>query len=97
MQEVNVRVSKEPMVDSESRGAETLPSAVYGYWMHFGPSDWCIDGVLQGTLYQANMSGNRGLLEGKTDGWGVAASLVSEARSGLMASRPYRLIRSHLS
>ena len=62
------------MVGSKSRGAETLPSAVYGYWMHFGPSDWCIDGVLQGTLYQASMSGNRGLLGGKIDGWGVAAS-----------------------
>jgi outer membrane autotransporter protein len=50
-------------------------ASVGGYWTHFGPSDWYLDGVLQATWYQAKMGGNRGLRDGETDGWGLAASL----------------------
>ena len=46
-----------------------------GYWTHFGPSDWYLDGVLQATWYDASMTGARGLRDGETDGWGLAASL----------------------
>ena len=48
---------------------------VGGYWTHFGPSDWYLDGVLQATWYDATMTGNRGLRDGETDGLGLAASL----------------------
>ena len=44
--------------------------SVGGYWTHFGPSDWYLDGVVQGTWYDATMTGNRGLRDGETDGWG---------------------------
>lgn len=46
-----------------------------GYWTHFGPGDWYVDGVLQATWYDASMTGRRGLRAGETDGWGLAASL----------------------
>ena len=49
-----------------------------GYWTHFGPSGWYLDGVVQGTWYDTNMTAGRGvfgLRDGETDGWGVAASL----------------------
>ena len=46
-----------------------------GYWTHFGPSDWYLDGVLQATWYDASMTGGRGLRDGETDGWGLAASI----------------------
>ena len=49
--------------------------SVGGYWTHFGPSDWYLDGVLQATWYDATMTGERGLRDGETDGWGLAASL----------------------
>ena len=46
-----------------------------GYWTHFGPSGWYLDGVVQGTWYDTTMSAARGLRAGETDGWGLAASL----------------------
>ena len=49
--------------------------SVGGYWTHFGTNDWYLDGVLQATWYDATMSGRRGLREGETDGWGLAASI----------------------
>ena len=49
--------------------------SVGGYWTHFGPSDWYLDGVLQATWYDVTMTGRRGLRDGETDGWGLAASL----------------------
>ena len=45
---------------------------------HFGPSGWYLDGVVQGTWYDTNMTAGRsvfGLRAGETDGWGLAASL----------------------
>jgi len=49
--------------------------SIGGYWTHFGPSDWYVDAVVQGTWYDASMSGARGLREGDTTGTGFAASL----------------------
>ena len=49
--------------------------SIGGYWTHFGPGDWYVDGVVQATWYDASMTGARGLRDGKTDGWGLAASL----------------------
>ena len=46
--------------------------SVGGYWTHFGPSDWYVDGVLQGTWYDIDMNSRRGLRDGETDGWGWA-------------------------
>ncbi len=49
--------------------------SVGGYWTHFGKNDWYLDSVLQATWYDATMSGQRGLREAETDGWGLAASI----------------------
>ena len=45
-----------------------------GYWTHFGPSGWYLDGVLQGTWYDFTTKPRR-FLETDTDGFGLAASL----------------------
>lgn len=46
-----------------------------GYWTHFGPSNWYLDGILQATWYDAKANSNRGLPELGTKGMGYAASL----------------------
>jgi len=46
-----------------------------GYWTHFGPSNWYVDGILQATWYDAKANSNRGLPELTTKGMGYAASL----------------------
>ena len=47
-----------------------------GYWTHFGPSDWYLDGVSRRTWYDAHDDRTAGgLRDGETDGWGLAASL----------------------
>lgn len=46
-----------------------------GYWTHFGPTDWYVDGVLQLTYYDATANSERGLPEMKTDGFGLGASI----------------------
>ena len=45
-----------------------------GYWTHFGPSGWYLDGVLQGTWYDFTAKPRR-FLETDTEGFGLAASL----------------------
>ena len=45
-----------------------------GYWTHFGPSGWYLDGVLQGTWYDFTTKPRR-FLETDTEGFGLAASL----------------------
>jgi outer membrane autotransporter protein len=45
-----------------------------GYWTRMGREGWYVDGVFQLTWYDAEMSSNRGLLPGSTDGWGLALS-----------------------
>ena len=49
--------------------------SVGGYWTRFGENNWYLDGVLQGTWYDMEMTGRRGLRDGETNGFGFAASL----------------------
>ena len=49
--------------------------SVGGYWTHFGENNWYLDGVVQGTWYDMDMTGRRGLRDGETNGFGFAASL----------------------
>jgi outer membrane autotransporter protein len=44
-----------------------------GYWTHFGPSGWYLDGILQGTWYDIKADGGLGTV--KTGGTGFASSL----------------------
>ena len=46
-----------------------------GYWTHFGAPGWYVDTMLQGTLYNARTTANRGLLPFKTNGDGIAGSV----------------------
>ena len=46
-----------------------------GYWTRTGPEGWYVDGVLQLTWYDVKMSSHRGVGNGNTDGWGLAASV----------------------
>ena len=46
-----------------------------GYWTRFGASGWYLDGVVQATWYDMEMTARRGLREGETDAFGVATSL----------------------
>jgi len=46
-----------------------------GYWTHFGAPGWYVDTMLQGTLYDARTTANRGLLPLKTKGDGIAGSV----------------------
>ncbi|MGO4677556.1 autotransporter domain-containing protein [Bosea sp. 2YAB26] len=45
-----------------------------GYWTHFGPSGWYLDGVVQGTWYDAKADSRRGFTLNR-DAFGFAASL----------------------
>ena len=49
--------------------------SVGGYWTRFGANNWYLDGVLQATWYNMEMTANRGLQPGETDGFGLAGSL----------------------
>ena len=49
--------------------------SVGGYWTRFGERNWYLDGVVQGTWYDIDMSGQRGLRDGETDAFGFGASL----------------------
>ena len=49
--------------------------SVGGYWTRFGEDNWYLDGVVQATWYDMDMTGRRGLRDGETDGFGLAASL----------------------
>lgn len=48
---------------------------VGGYWTRFGGNEWYVDGVLQGTWYDMDMTAERGLRDGDTHGFGLAASI----------------------
>jgi autotransporter family porin len=54
-----------------------------GYWTHFGPQGWYLDGILQGTWYDMSGDSHRGLGTLKTHGAGFASSLE--------AGYPFRL------
>jgi autotransporter family porin len=46
-----------------------------GYWTHFGANGWYVDGILQGTWYEAEANSKSGQFDLHTDGFGIAASL----------------------
>jgi autotransporter family porin len=50
-------------------------TSVGGYWTHFGQLGWYLDGVLQGTWYDAHGDSHRGLGQLSTSGAGFASSL----------------------
>lgn len=59
----------------QSAGDDTLTNySIGGYWTHFGPSGWYLDGILQGSWYDAK-GASLYLPALQTDGEGVAASL----------------------
>ena len=41
--------------------------SVGGYWTRFGENNWYLDGVVQGTWYDMDMTGRRGLRDGETE------------------------------
>lgn len=49
--------------------------SVGGYWTRFGESGWYLDGVVQTTWYNMDMTAHRGLRDGDTNAFGFAASL----------------------
>jgi outer membrane autotransporter protein len=53
-----------------------------GYWTHFDETGWYLDGVVQGTLYDASTTADRGFEPFTTTGLGLAASLE--------AGKPFR-------
>lgn len=56
-------------------GTNTIDGYSLGaYWTHFGPSGWYLDGVLQGTWFDA-VADSRRLIKLKREGFGFAASL----------------------
>ncbi|WP_441477441.1 autotransporter family protein [Bosea sp. 2KB_26] len=56
-------------------GTNTIDGYSLGaYWTHFGPSGWYLDGVVQGTWFDAEADSKR-LIKLKRDGFGFAASL----------------------
>lgn len=46
-----------------------------GYWTRFGATGWYLDGVVQATWYDMEMTARRGLKDGETDAFGIATSL----------------------
>lgn len=62
--------------DTFHAGDDTFTAySIGGYWTRFGASDWYLDGVVQATWYDMEMTANRGVDDGETDGFGFAASL----------------------
>ncbi|MCP8467637.1 autotransporter outer membrane beta-barrel domain-containing protein [Pseudomonas sp. ZM23] len=58
-----------------SAGDDTLRAySLGGYWTHFGPEGWYLDGVLQASRYEIEARPNQ-LSKLKTRGWGYTASL----------------------
>ncbi|HWV06571.1 autotransporter outer membrane beta-barrel domain-containing protein [Ralstonia sp.] len=75
--------------DGADAGRDTVNANTVGlYWTHFGPSGWYLDGVVQGTRYDADASphGVNGL---KTHALGYAASL--EAGYPIALSQQWRV------
>ena len=56
-------------------GTNTIDGYSIGaYWTHFGASGWYLDGVIQGTWFEAEADSRR-LVKLKRDGFGFAASI----------------------
>lgn len=61
--------------DGQGAGKDTLDGYTFGgYWTHYGPGDWYVDGVLQYTWYDVQANGNRGLPELSTNGFAIATA-----------------------
>jgi len=59
-----------------TKGDDDLQAYTLGaYWTHFGAKGWYVDSVLQGTLYDARATANRGLDPFRTRGDGIGASV----------------------
>lgn len=57
-------------------GTNTIDGYTLGaYWTHFGASGWYLDGVVQGTWFDAEADSKRLLPKLKRDGFGFGASL----------------------
>ncbi len=71
------RMEADVMADSGRRAGKNAMDAysLGGYWTHFAPTGWYVDAVLQGTLYNTDITSVRGLGNMQTDGYGLAASL----------------------
>jgi len=56
-------------------GNDTLDGYTFGgYWTHYGPGDWYVDGVLQYTCDDVQANGHRGLPEMSTNGFAIATA-----------------------
>ncbi|PWK35283.1 autotransporter family protein [Cupriavidus plantarum] len=61
--------------DGGNAGNDTLDGYTFGgYWTHYGPGDWYVDGVLQYTWYDVQANGHRGLPEMSTNGFAIATA-----------------------
>lgn len=61
--------------DGRGAGKDSLDGYTFGgYWTHYGPGDWYVDGVLQYTWYDVQADGNRGLPELSTNGFAIATA-----------------------
>ncbi len=71
------RMEADVTADSGRRAGKNVMDAysLGGYWTHFGPTGWYVDAVLQGTLYDTDITSVRGIGNLQTDGYGLAASL----------------------
>lgn len=68
-------VAKPRHYDNTDAGRDKLDGyTLGGYWTHFGPGDWYVDGVLQATRYKLKAEPNQILPSMRTDGWGWSAS-----------------------
>lgn len=69
-------IAKPYHYNDSSAGRDKLDGyTIGGYWTHFGPSDWYLDGVLNATYYKLKAEPNRELSNMRTDGLGWSASL----------------------
>ena len=59
--------------------------SVGGYWTRFGDSNWYLDGVLQGTWYDMDMTSNRRLL-GLRDGETTASALPPRWKAAIRST-----------
>ncbi|QRY79358.1 autotransporter outer membrane beta-barrel domain-containing protein [Pseudomonas sp. PDNC002] len=69
------RAEATPHVNGHGVGQDNLDGySVGGYWTHFGPTDWYLDGILQATYYDISAEPDN-LAKLDVSGWGWAASL----------------------
>jgi outer membrane autotransporter protein len=62
-------------IDGTEGDTDFDAASLGGYWTHFGPEGWYVDGVLQGTFYDIESTAHRGIAALETDAFGVGASV----------------------